>query len=320
MVPSSEKVEVPGTAAIYPKDTAYCSQDATACRTALYRFASFWWQDLRVRRAFRVPYRVYGRHLVKQLMLKCLDLVGLKEPLRAQASARGFLRWDPLVPKDEFYACIVSTLGRVKAAKGNKPFGEYLEFGVSRGTSTALVHQALNAQGLAGVHIFGFDSFEGLPPEAEGQGWGEGQFHSTLAATRRYLKKEGVDLNRVTLTKGWFRDTCTEATRDTFPIKNAGLILIDCDIYTASKEALFFCEPLIQDCTAIVFDDWGWREKNGEIGQKEAFQEFLDAFPSLDAKILPGYRPEARVFLVTRKSRVPTKSVEQRSEAAPRWG
>ncbi|KRR03158.1 TylF/MycF/NovP-related O-methyltransferase [Bradyrhizobium valentinum] len=237
---------------------------------------------------------------MKQLILKCLDQIGLKERLKALASARGFLRWDPLVPKDEFYACIFNTLGMVKAAKGDIPFGEYLEFGVSRGTSTALVYRALNAQELAGVHIFGFDSFEGLPPEADGQGWGEGQFHSTLAATRRYLKKEGVDLNRVTLTKGWFKETCTEATRDKYPIKKAGLILIDCDIYSASKEALFFCEPFIQDCAAIVFDDWGWREKDGEIGQKEAFQEFLDAFPSLDAKSVAAYRSEARVFLVTR--------------------
>ena len=83
-MPSSEKAEVPGTGAIYPKDTAYCLQGATACHTALYCFASFWSQDLLALRAFRVPYRVYGRPLVKRLMLKCLDLVGLKEPLRAQ--------------------------------------------------------------------------------------------------------------------------------------------------------------------------------------------------------------------------------------------
>jgi hypothetical protein len=90
MLPSSEKAEGPGTGAIYPKDTAYCLQDVTACRTTLCRFASFWWQDLRVRWAFRVPYRVYGRHLVKQLILKCLDLVGLKEPLRAQLPREAF--------------------------------------------------------------------------------------------------------------------------------------------------------------------------------------------------------------------------------------
>ena len=247
---------------------------------------------------------------MRQSLVRCLDVLGLKDRarrLQTWLGAHGLIHWRPLVPADDFYECISKTLASVKSANGNTSFGDYLEFGVSRGTSTALVYRALEQQGLKDVHLFGFDSFEGMPTESEGQGWFPGQYHSTLRETQRYLRKEGVDLRRVTLTKGWFKETCNENTRSRYSIKKAGLVLIDCDIYSASKEALFFCEPYILDCAAIVFDDWGWSEKRGEVGQKEAFEEFLASFPSLRAESLAAYRPEARVFLIRRTSGPTTK-------------
>ena len=79
--------------------------------------------------------------------------------------------------------------------------------------------------------------------------------------------------------------------------------MIDCDIYSASRAALFFCEPLIVDHAVILFDDWGWREEVGGVGQKEAFDEFLGEFPELAAERLPSYFKHARVFLVERRAR-----------------
>lgn len=239
----------------------------------------------------------------KRVVVHCLHLLGLQVParrLKGWAEANGLTSWQPLVPEDDFHNCIYKALSVLKSVNGDNSIGDYLEFGVSRGTATALVYRALEEQGLKDVHLYGFDSFEGLPPEAEGEGWSPGRYRSTLRATQRYLGKQGVNPLRITLTKGWFRDTCNENTREKYRIKKAGLILIDCDIYTASKEALFFCEPYIHDFSAIVFDDWGWSEKRGEIGQKEAFQEFLACFPSLQAESFAAYRPEARVFLIRR--------------------
>src|SRR5215207_7939075 len=148
--------------------------------------------------------------------------------------------------------------------------------------------------------MFGFDSFQGMPSEASRQGWVPGEFHSTLSATRLCLTEQSVDLDKVHLIKDWFQDTLTGQTRAEYGIDKASLIMVDCDIYSASKEELTFCEPHIHNCAAIVFDDWGWREDRGERGQKEVFQEFLDADPSLSAEPLPSYRKEARVFLVSR--------------------
>ena len=44
---------------------------------------------------------------------------------------------------------------------GPENLGDYLEFGVSHGTSLATMHTELKKMGLNNVRIFGFDSFEG---------------------------------------------------------------------------------------------------------------------------------------------------------------
>jgi hypothetical protein len=125
---------------------------------------------------------------------------------------------------------------------------------------------------------------------------------STIEATRNYLKRQAVDLTRVRLVKGWFKETLTEQTRRDLAISKASVIMVDCDIYSASKEALAFCEPHIGNHAVFLFDDWGWREEKGEIGQKEAFEEFLTEHPDLAAEPMPAYSPQARVFLIRRRS------------------
>jgi hypothetical protein len=120
-----------------------------------------------------------------------------------------------------------------------------------------------------------------------------------MPATLAYLRRKGVDVSKVELVRGWFKDTCTPASAQQLAIRKASLIMVDCDIYTASCEALAFCAPLIADAAVIIFDDWGWREDKLAIGQKEAFAEFLAANPRLAAtQLQPAYRPEARIFRV----------------------
>jgi O-methyltransferase len=242
---------------------------------------------------------------IKDHTLRALDVVGLgafAQRSLQYLKARGLTPWMPLVPETEFYDCVRGAIKRLRDAEATNTLGDYLEFGVSRGTSMACVHRALHDVGLHHVRLIGFDSFEGMPPEAGEEGWAPGAYHSTLDATRHYLVSKGVDLSRVTLVKGWFKDTLTAETRDRHGIGKTSLIMVDCDIYSASKEALKFCEPYIQDQAVIMFDDWGWRSDHGEVGQKEAFEEFLAEHPDLRADALPSYLQQARVFFMTRIS------------------
>jgi O-methyltransferase len=241
--------------------------------------------------------------------MSSLDRLGLGDPVRRtlgkavrrcvdEAKARGWTRWDPLVPEAAFYRCCIEAIRRLRAA--HEEIGPYLEFGVSRGTSLATMYRALEAEGLRQFRLVGFDSFRGLPPEAVAQGWQPAAFRSTRNATELFLKKSGVDLSRVDLVEGWFSDTLSEETAKRLALTRASLIMIDCDIYSASREALWFCAPLIRRRAVIFFDDWGWRADKNEIGQREAFAEFLREFGQFSAEPIEPYISQARVFLVTR--------------------
>lgn len=245
---------------------------------------------------------------IRKSVLRVADHVGLLKPLRQakyrvrdKLLANGLISWTPLVPEDAFYRCVHDVISRLKTEVGSVSFGDYLEFGVSRGTSMSLVFKALRDHGLKDVRLIGFDSFEGLPEQADQEGWRAGEYYSTQKATRQFLGSRGVDLERVALVKGWFTETLNEETRKRYSIGQTRLIMIDCDIYSSSKEALEFCLPHIADTAAIMFDDWGWMERKGQVGQREAFEELLELHPTLGVESLPAYRPEARVFLVTRR-------------------
>jgi O-methyltransferase len=245
---------------------------------------------------------------IQKSVLRVADRVGVLQPLRRtkyrvrdRLLASGLISWTPLVPEEAFYACVHGVIGRLKSEIGDVAFGDYLEFGVSRGTSVALVFKALQEHRMKDVRLIGFDSFKGLPEQADEEGWRAGEYRSTEKVTRQYLASRDVDMGRVVLVNGWFSDTLNDETRKRYSIGQARLIMIDCDIYSSSKEALEFCLPHIADTAAIIFDDWGWTERKGQAGQKEAFAELLESHPMFNTESLPSYLPEARVFLVTRR-------------------
>jgi hypothetical protein len=199
-------------------------------------------------------------------------------------------------------------LTMLKAREPGVELGDYLEFGVYHGTSLSCMYGARQELGEAGIRLIGFDSFEGLPESAaqEDDGtWAPGQFKSTLGLTRETLQRFGVPLDQVTLVKGWFSDTATPETRERLGITRVSIAMIDCDLYSSSKEALDFCAPLVGRHAAFVFDDWnadGLAEKG--LGQRRAFEECLAEHPSLRAEEVSGldYKDKAdpKIFLVTR--------------------
>lgn len=221
--------------------------------------------------------------------------------LERTARRRGYLKWRPLVSLEGFERSMDTAI----AALGADTFrdGTYLEFGVSRGTSMLGAYQAFERAGVS-PKMIGFDSFEGMPEGSEAEGWNAGEYASSQAATTRYLKRGGMDMSRLTLVPGWFDDTLTSRTRADLGISHAPILMIDCDIFSASKLALDFAYPLMANRTVIVFDDWGPMERLGKIGQKEAFAAFLEEHPELDAQPLSEYdfegNPNGRVFLLER--------------------
>lgn len=189
--------------------------------------------------------------------------------------------------------------------RGQREFGDYLEFGVYQGSSMSCMHRAAETLGLRTMRLVGFDSFAGLPHQAdhEGEGlWSAGQFSVTRSYATAYLRHQGVDARRVILIEGWFEQTCSRATAEQYGIRKAAIINIDCDLYSSTKTALTFCRPLIQDAVVIFFDDWhagGLAEKG--LGERRAFEEFLLGNPHLSARELPdlAYNGNSTAFYVS---------------------
>jgi O-methyltransferase len=242
---------------------------------------------------------------------RVLVAVGLFRPLRKVSrlifrlkTQRRALRGQGLVPEEalkETYTAAVTLLRE----KTGGVIGDYLEFGVCHGSSMACMHDVLTATGTMGVRKFGFDSFQGLPPEADDQDGGffsEGQFGSSLYFAYKLLTKRGIDWSTTFLIQGWFKDTCTQQTIDKYNIRKVGIVMIDCDIYSASKEALDFVGPLLAEHSVIVFDDWNsgnLADKN--LGESKAFEEFLTENPLFRVTRLPSTYGNSAVFHVTRK-------------------
>lgn len=193
--------------------------------------------------------------------------------------------------------------------------GDYLEFGVYHGVSMACAARVLQEFGLTEARCIGFDSFEGMPPEAESDAgpWVRGQFRSDVEFTRSFIGRQGVDLSRVELVRGWFADTLTSETIQRLRLRRAAAIMIDCDIYSSAKLALEFCEPLVDRGAFVLFDDWKVDGVPEGEGEERAFREFMAAHPDLTSERIGGYGGRTAVFRLSRRL-----SAHETIEALPR--
>jgi O-methyltransferase len=253
-------------------------------------------------------------HMFRSAAMDVLDQIGIRDLARRtratiRRSVRGAERavharvqwgWRPLVPEAEFQECCVDAIRALRALASGAPIGDYVEFGVSRGTSLACMSHALAQENAAHIRMFGFDSFRGLPREAVLEGWRPGAFYSTRGATEAYLRRHATNRERITLIEGWFAETLSQATLERHDLRHAGLIMLDCDTYSASRQALWFAQPLIRNRAVVFCDDWETMSARGRLGQKDAFEEFLRAFPRFGVRELPTYRLTSRVFLLQR--------------------
>ena len=220
----------------------------------------------------------------------------------------------PLVPEQELEQTYRDALERLSTHHGASAMGDYFEFGVCHGTSLLCMHRALQKLGITHTRLFGFDSFEGFPETAEYDDdgfWSPGQCKGDYELTHARLTKEGVDWDRTFLITGWFSETLTDQLKRDHQITKASVIMIDCDLYLSSKEALDFCEPLIVDQAVVVCDDWntGDLAEKG-LGEKRAFEELLLEHRDLHAEPIGSYNQNSQVFFVSRRNDAASRDAE----------
>lgn len=134
--------------------------------------------------------------------------------------------------------------------------GMALEFGVFTGETLRVI-----AEFRRGRHVYGFDSFKGLPED-----WRPNIPAGTFE-TDRLPEVPGAEL-----VVGWFDDTLPE-----FLAEHPGQVAflhIDCDLYSSTKTVLDHVGPRLAAGAVIVFDEYfnypGWEQH-----EHRAWQEYV---------------------------------------------
>ena len=198
---------------------------------------------------------------------------------------------------------IARAIEKAGELRGEDP-GDYYEFGLFRGFTFLTACKAAERLGLDKMIFHGFDSFEGLPnlegaDEGDGQFF-KGQFACSAEKVSSNLASNGMDLSRANLIKGYYNESLTEELRERGPhsFRRAAVVLLDCDLYSSTRDALEWVKPYLGDGTVLVLDDWHSYGGDPDQGQPKAFQEYLDAHPDVRADQLYDYKHHGRVFVL----------------------
>jgi hypothetical protein len=134
--------------------------------------------------------------------------------------------------------------------------GLFLEFGVGGGQTISRIAE------LSKAHVFGFDSFEGLP-EPWRTGYPKGYFSGAIPRVP----------SKVSVIKGWFSETLPKFIQE--HNEPVAFLHVDCDLYSSTKCIFDFLHPRIGPGCVIVFDEYfnypGWQNH-----EHKAFMEFIN--------------------------------------------
>ena len=185
---------------------------------------------------------------------------------------------------------------------GQEPFGDYYEFGLFRGYAFLQAFKHTEKLNIDDIQFYGFDSFEGLPPaegidQADGRFF-EGQFACSKEDVEKNLKSNGMDMSRTTLIKGFYEDSLTQELKTQHSFKKASVVLLDCDLYSSTVEALDWVDEYLQDGTILLFDDWYSFGDATDLGQQKAMEEFIEKHPKYSIEHLWKFCKHGNAFIL----------------------
>jgi hypothetical protein len=131
--------------------------------------------------------------------------------------------------------------------------------------------------------FFAFDSFEGLSKPnqiTDGHVYHEGQYYCTKNDFKRNIHRvsHGWD---VIICDGYFDDSLNTTQLQKHRLTHAAFIMIDCDLYEPTLQALRFITPILQTGAVIYFDDWFFCRGSMARGEAAACAKWLSDNPSI---------------------------------------
>jgi len=180
--------------------------------------------------------------------------------------------------------------------------GDYLEFGVWRGSSFVEAYKMADKLGIDHMKFYAFDSFEGLPGiegrDADYEFFKDGQYSCSEKEFRQILSNNDIDMDKVIIVPGYFDQTLTDELKQKLTLKRAAIVWIDCDLYKSTIPVLNFITDYLTSGTFIVFDDWFSFGADPYAGELRAAREWLETNQNISLEYYRDYSNTGRIFLV----------------------
>lgn len=162
--------------------------------------------------------------------------------------------------------------------------GDILELGIYRGGLTIMTARFLKKL-QSKKRVYACDVFTGLPYEDKFSMWenAKGMYSETsVDLVSKKFEKFGVS-DKITIIEGLFEETLYEKLAD----KKFSLVLVDCDLYDATKFSMEFVYPRLVQGGIIMFDDYDRVNRDEPTcGETTAVDEFCSA-KNLKVNIFP---------------------------------
>jgi len=178
--------------------------------------------------------------------------------------------------------------------------GDYFEFGLWRGATFRIAHQMKRRFGHKDMTLWGFDSFQGLPPTADHKDncFSEGQFACSESELRAILKRSGFRADEFVLVPGFYDQSLNEALHQRLAGRKAAVVYVDCDLYESTMPVLEFLHRYWVNGTIVCFDDYYHFKAAPDQGEQRAIREYLQRHP--DVQLIPylDFSPTGKSFIV----------------------
>ena len=177
----------------------------------------------------------------------------------------------------------------------------YYEFGLFKGFSFWFAEQITRAQDAAGLHLYGFDSFEGFPePQlaVEAAVYPRGALACSYEEVTSNLNRWHTDQSRISLFKGFYSDSLFRELRSRVNFPPISICLIDVDLYASCIPVLEFIKDYLVEGSILLFDDYNHFGPDDQVGERLALIEFEARHPTFRKEHLFDYGWEGVAFRV----------------------
>lgn len=187
------------------------------------------------------------------------------------------------------------------------PNGHIMEFGVLNGSSLIEMYSILRGK-LA--HLYGFDSFEGLPELTKEDeeslklmpSFSQGNYKSASAGLVKnniLSNTGGLEPESLTLVPGFYEDSLPEFNNSELNDKGPCVLAhVDCDLYSSSCEVFEFLDDIVDTGTWLLLDDY-WCYKGSPLhGQRKAFDEWMAKSTRVGATEYCSYNGFSKAFVL----------------------